>query len=105
MAVKNHIISGIMEQLEVFLSRIARQHSFFLDLVLMREVENLLVEMGDGSCILNGKSGGIMGEGTDINGMIIVAKWKITTWTRKDQLRYYDTLKLTWVQSGENMEH
>ena len=48
MAVK--IISesiGIMEQLYVFLSRIARQHAFFLGLVLMREVEILLVETGD----------------------------------------------------------
>ena len=36
-------------------------------LVLMREVENfLLVEMGDGSCILNGKSGRIMGKRTKI---------------------------------------
>ena len=48
----------------VFLSRIARQHAFFLDLVLTREVEILLVEMGDGSCILIGKSGRIVGERT-----------------------------------------
>ena len=61
---EDHIIIGIMEQLQVFLSRIARQHAFFLDLVLMREMENLLVEMGDG--ILNGKSGRIVGERTKI---------------------------------------
>ena len=36
----DHIITGIMEQLYVFLSHIERQHAFFLDLVLMREVEN-----------------------------------------------------------------
>ena len=37
----------------------------------MKEVENLLVEMGDVSCILNGKSGRIVGERTK-NGMIII---------------------------------
>ena len=37
--------------------------------------------------------------------MIIVAKWKTTSWTRKDQLRCHNTLKLTWVQSGDNMKH
>ena len=42
---EDHIIIGIMEHLYVFLSRIARQHAFFLDLVLMREVEILLVEI------------------------------------------------------------
>ena len=37
---------------------------FLLNLVLMRDVENLLVEMGDVSCILNGESGRIEGERT-----------------------------------------
>ena len=42
---EDHIIIGIMEHLYIFLSRIARQHAFFLDFVLMREVEMLLVEI------------------------------------------------------------
>ena len=68
---EDHIIIGITEQLIIIslliLDRvviIARQRAFFLDLVLMGEVENLLMEMGDVSCILNGKSGRIVGEST-----------------------------------------
>ena len=67
---EDHIIIGITEQLIIIslisdrVVIIARQRAFFLDLVLMGEVENLLMEMGDVSCILNGKSGRIVGEST-----------------------------------------
>ena len=76
----------ITEQIYLFLSRNASQHAFFLDLVLMREVGNLLVEMpvglGDVSytSILNGKSG---------RSIIIIA---------------IILQKLTWDQSEENTE-
>ena len=68
---EDHIIIGITEQLIIIsllisdrVVIIARQYAFFLNLVLMGEVENLLMEMGDVSCTLNGKSGRIVGEST-----------------------------------------
>ena len=42
----DNIITGITEQLYVVLSWIARKYALFLDLVLIKKAENLLVEMG-----------------------------------------------------------
>ena len=59
------VIASLLESWSKYTSSwIARQHTFFLDLVLMREVENWLMEMGTGKCILNGKSGRIVSERT-----------------------------------------
>ena len=105
-------ITGIMEQLYVFLSRIERQQAFVLDFVLMREEsweeeeeeENLLVEMG---CITVTYSQRWIRQNSwrNKNGEIIFAKWtrkSTTTWTKKD---HDATPKLSWDQSGENMEN
>ena len=69
----------------------------------VEQLENLRVEMGDGSCSilkLEGKSGRIVGEWkwSDLT-MIMIAKWKtiISTCARKDQLNFYHSPRV--VQS------